>query len=286
MGKLDINFEKKNTHSSYPKKRKKNEFWAGYLALSIQEYPLPSNDINKNKNFIATDEFIRRKNSKLAGPLIFGISSLIFVIRSVLIFFSDFEWTIYESITFILSLSVMILSAAYYLTVPEKQIILDRKNGLVSFPAFSYGKPYTMKIINIRVGYGGGASGSPNRDKFIIIKPNKLENGYTPSLGGNYNQELSFILWYTDKNRPLPLGDAFDDYRKKDYKRRKEDGFPPPLFRTYVPTDEFKDKWQEEREKHWKDIISTNQNGDITHQLWQSGENIALHGEWKEVVPQ
>ncbi|WP_314286608.1 hypothetical protein [Capnocytophaga sputigena] len=46
----------------------------------------------------------------------------------------------------------------------------------------------------------------------------------------------SFIVWYMDKNRPLPPGEAFDPYREKDFHRRKAEGFLPPLYKSNIPT--------------------------------------------------
>ena len=45
----------------------------------------------------------------------------------------------------------------------------------------------------------------------------------------NMCKELSFLLWYMDRNRPLPPGKRLDPYRTKDYLRRKAEGFPAPL---------------------------------------------------------
>lgn len=59
----------------------------------------------------------------------------------------------------------------------------------------------------------------------------------------------SFYVWYMDKNRPLPPGDAFDAYRQQDFERRKAEGFPPPLYKSLVPTPE----QQSIREGFWKD---------------------------------
>jgi len=38
-----------------------------------------------------------------------------------------------------------------------------------------------------------------------------------------------FVVWYMDKNRPLPPGTAFDPYREADFQRRKAEGFPKPI---------------------------------------------------------
>ena len=42
----------------------------------------------------------------------------------------------------------------------------------------------------------------------------------------------SFLIWYMDRNRPLPPSAKLDPYRTKDYLRRESEGFPPPLFYT------------------------------------------------------
>ncbi len=42
-------------------------------------------------------------------------------------------------------------------------------------------------------------------------------------------KQLSFFLWYMDRNRPLPPGKRLDPYRVKDFLRRESEGFPAPL---------------------------------------------------------
>lgn len=42
-------------------------------------------------------------------------------------------------------------------------------------------------------------------------------------------KQLSFFLWYMDRNRPLPPGKRLDPYRVKDFLRRESEGFPVPL---------------------------------------------------------
>ncbi|MBL3659101.1 hypothetical protein [Fulvivirga sediminis] len=66
---------------------------------------------------------------------------------------------------------------------------------------------------------------------------------------GNCYEDLSFYLWYMDKNRPLPPGEAFDAYRERDYERRKAEGFPPPLFPSTFDTPEATPEQQQERER-------------------------------------
>ena len=52
-----------------------------------------------------------------------------------------------------------------------------------------------------------------------------------------------------DKNRPLPPGTAFDPYREADFQRRKAEGFPKPLYKSYIPTPEATRHQQLERER-------------------------------------
>lgn len=62
------------------------------------------------------------------------------------------------------------------------------------------------------------------------------------------------MVWYMDKNRPLPPGTDFDAYREKDFERRKAEGFPPPLYySTGILTPEATPAQQLEREQYWKD---------------------------------
>ena len=60
---------------------------------------------------------------------------------------------------------------------------------------------------------------------------------------------MSFITWYMNKNRPLPLGELFDPYREADFQRRKAEGFPKPLYPSDIPTPETTSDQQTERER-------------------------------------
>ena len=96
------------------------------------------------------------------------------------------------------------------------------------------------------------------QDWLVMPEPNGNEQVLIlPHLGIHYCNRVeeghSIILWYMDKNRPLPPGKEFDPFRKSDFERRKAEGFPPPLFESSFPTPEATDEWQTEREKHWKD---------------------------------
>ena len=76
--------------------------------------------------------------------------------------------------------------------------------------------------------------------------------------GGRYKHNIaevgadehwSYIVWYMDKNRPLPSGTAFDAYRQRDYERRKAAGFPKPLYPSDIETPEATPEQQKERRR-------------------------------------
>ncbi len=82
--------------------------------------------------------------------------------------------------------------------------------------------------------------------KKIRIKDRKYS--YTWDLeSSNPDEYWSFMVWYMDRNRPLPPGTAFDPYRKKDFERRKTAGFPKPLYPSNIATPEFTKSQQKER---------------------------------------
>lgn len=57
---------------------------------------------------------------------------------------------------------------------------------------------------------------------------------------------ISLYTWYMDKNRPLPPGDQFDEYREADYLRRRAEEFPLPLYYSAIETPE----WSGAKEKY------------------------------------
>jgi len=143
----------------------------------------------------------------------------------------------------------------YNFTHPKKILILDRLNGIITFPGFLYGKAITMPfeevLAEVRGGYGAG---SPT---LALLHQNKL-TAYSAILESTPLQSWSFMVWYMDKNRPLPPGKVFDPYRQKDYERRKAEGFPEPLYESWIGNPEYSQfykeriqarKEQEERQK-------------------------------------
>ena len=86
-------------------------------------------------------------------------------------------------------------------------------------------------------------------------------------MGHNCYEDLSFILWYMDKNRPLPPGNSFDEYRERDFERRKAEGFPEPLFPSSFATPEATAAQQAERDQYWEERFTDNEKGETERYL-------------------
>jgi len=167
---------------------------------------------------------------------------------------------------------------------------MDRMQGLFSYPNYWSNTPV---IINFKdavfFNLAQGKTGTPT---LVAPYSNWPINGFVFTIVDVISQ-LSFYVWYMDKNRPLPPGDAFDPYRQKDFERRKSEGFPPPL---YYSNGVLTPEQQAEREEYWKDQecfappIKRPNNSEIfnvrTHKNWEPtifGEEHAVQANrWQE----
>ena len=202
-----------------------------FLPHIIVELPLGISDMSKNNDITrADDQFFIMNNS-------ITFRNFHLYIGLVLFFVTLFLWG--ESNTeIILSASSFLIGSFYIIynfTHPKKILILDRLNGIITFPGFLYGKAITMPfeevLAEVRGGYGAGMA------TLALLHQNKL-TAYSAILESTPLQSWSFIVWYMDKNRPLPPGKVFDPYRQKDYERRKKEGFPKPLYQSWIATPE------------------------------------------------
>jgi hypothetical protein len=134
---------------------------------------------------------------------------------------------------------VGLCSIIYAITEPKKNIIFNRKDQTVTFPGTLWGKPkiFLFKDMEAGINYtsvrfmptgtylSGGKSGKPD-EPMVWFRD--------ISIGLSEEKDWSFYVWYMDKNRPLPPGTAFDEFRERDDLRRKKEGNPPPLYPSYL----------------------------------------------------
>ena len=123
----------------------------------------------------------------------------------------------------------MLLPLSLVFTAPSKDFIFDRQNGLLTYPRWFWQKPETKPFKDIRFDVT-----STNKGGRMICIPHTYVKGnfWIPMRNYFIHDDRAYFgifVWYMDKNRPLPPGEAFDPYRIKDYDRRvKELGFNNP----------------------------------------------------------
>ncbi len=137
----------------------------------------------------------------------------------------------------------------YYFTMPEKEIIFNREDGVITFPGFLWRLNITMPIKKVIFSRSAPSAQGIGSHQLEIVRPDKSYSLFLLSLGHTCYEDLSFFLWYMDKNRPLPPGTAFDPYRQQDFERRKAVGFPLPLFPAAFETPEATPAQQAERNR-------------------------------------
>ncbi|MFL0084815.1 hypothetical protein [Tenacibaculum maritimum] len=142
-----------------------------------------------------------------------------------------------------------VLTIIYGFVAPIKYQIYDRMNGIITVTRVF------RSSVAIPFSSGYGLKGYSNTSPGVIsAQLNFVSSKKKPRVGGIIAHHLvedswSFMVWYMDKNRPLPPGSAFDAYREQDYQRRKAAGFPKPLYPSKIATPEATKEQQAARKR-------------------------------------
>ena len=202
-----------------------------FLPHIIVERPLGIGEECKENGFIrADDQFFIMNNSVALGNFHLYIG----LIGYLLSYFFSLANNADDSFSIFIRICLFLFSTFYIIynfTHPQKILILDRLNGIITFPGFLYGKPITMSFEEVLAQIKGRGYG------LALLHKNKI-TFYDFDLQYGPLRSWSFMVWYMDKNRPLPPGKVFDPYRQKDYERRKKEGFPKPLYQSWIATPE------------------------------------------------
>lgn len=119
----------------------------------------------------------------------------------------------------------------------RKRFGFDRKSGTVTYPRFLGIGSYKLPFEKVNFIYARAGMYVTERKGLAILRPNGMGRVF---INLQYPERfLSFYVWYMDKNRPLPLGTAFDPYRELDYDIRKAADFPSPLYPSLIETPEW-----------------------------------------------
>ena len=154
----------------------------------------------------------------------------------------------------------------------KKKMIMYRSQGILQYPDFFLKSPIVTKFENTVAILGGSGSYGA-----LILKLRQTSfftnyhiNNFAPL------KYWSFMVWYMDKNRPLPPGNAFDEYRERDFQSRKAEGFPSPLYPSFVPTPEATPEQQAERDKYWEERFTTDENGETLRHFWERDRSLKV----------
>lgn len=216
--------------------------------ISELVFDIDFNEIEEQKILFANDEYlvfdIEKKSKKTYSLAILPLLFFLFIFSYLIYLDEPFTPKIlFFILSFGLFLSI-ILIVIYIIFAPQKELIFDRKNGLITFPNMFIQKNITMPFKNVSWEHfiaQGRYSGIIKQTEIIIRSPTNMFYGFSfyPFFKRvNHNshylspflaeETISFLKWYMDKNRPLPPCEIFKPFREKDYLRRKQAGFKKP----------------------------------------------------------
>ena len=134
---------------------------------------------------------------------------------------------------------------AYFIINPRRKLVFNRLNGTVTLPAYKRRwwsrKTVTQPFKGTRFTYGLAGLRPPTYAYYVGIlgTTHTFAFFHTGPFCKITAGSFSALVWYMDKNRPLPPNKILDPYREKDYNRRKAEGFPEPLFYSSIDTPEW-----------------------------------------------
>ncbi|MFT7900963.1 hypothetical protein VBY74_13390 [Tenacibaculum ascidiaceicola] len=245
-------FTRKITHEDYKNSEKLKKYYHRVVKkIHIKPSKFDNSYVERKRSdyVLYNDEFLATKIPYYIVPLLGGGVSLV-------LFLGVLKYSLRDGITnenlffIILSSVILFFFIVFGLTMPKKEQILNRKDGLITFHGFLWQPNITMEFKKTEFAYSTGGEDLVGGFQLQIIRPNKWQTfAITGYVGSECYEDMSFITWYMDKNRPLPPGEAFDPYRQQDFERRKAEGFPKPLYPSKISTPEATKEQQAERKR-------------------------------------
>ncbi len=252
----EIDFKRTITHTSYKHGDKKVK--KGGPSRMLEQHitdnkqNLNNRDVSENEAFYPANENFLKFNVPYNETVYWGGGFFTLMLLIIIVGGFKFPDEIF-SLSFLLPLFItiagLIFFVIYYFTMPKKECIFNRRDGLLTFPGFYWRPNITMPIKEVIFSMTSPSAQGLGAYMLEIVRPDKTYSLFLCTLGKSCYEDLSFFLWYMDKNRPLPPGDAFDEYRQKDFERRKAAGFPKPMFPSRFPTPEATAEQQAQRER-------------------------------------
>ncbi|MCD9637372.1 hypothetical protein [Tenacibaculum maritimum] len=220
-----------------------------YLKKTIIVKPreIKTEHVESNNNFIEETSDLYYRVKITARGWMSWIIGIILVLMSLIGLVSD---DVVVVMGMLMSFGLPgVLTIIYGFVAPIKYQIYDRMNGIITVTRVF------RSSVAIPFSSGYGLKGYSNTSPGVIsAQLNFVSSKKKPRVGGIIAHNLveeswSFMVWYMDKNRPLPPGSAFDAYREQDYQRRKAAGFPKPLYPSKIATPEATKEQQAARKR-------------------------------------
>ncbi|WP_108803048.1 hypothetical protein [Aquimarina sp. Aq107] len=247
-----VGFKRQVTHTAYQTNNLNKKYYKGLTKnIGVKPRGIKKEWVSKNGNYLyLSNEYVQIKTGANAIPLVGSIICIFVLLLFSYVWYFKGSLGIMGISLFSISIISLIFFIVYYLTMPKKEHILNRLDGLITFTGTFWQKNITMTFQDVEFNYTTGNEDGTGAFILQVVRPNKIRSFDIFSFGGtNCYEDLAMITWYMDKNRPLPPGDAFDEFREQDYERRKAEGFPKPQYPSIIKTPEATKKQQEEREK-------------------------------------
>ncbi|WP_407282001.1 hypothetical protein R5O11_03535 [Tenacibaculum maritimum] len=215
--------------------------------ITVKPREIKTEHVESNNNFIEETSDLYYREKITARGWMSWIIGIILVLMSLIGLVSD---DVVVVMGMLMSFGLPgVLTIIYGFVAPIKYQIYDRMNGIITVTRVF------RSSVAIPFSSGYGLKGYSNTSPGVIsAQLNFVSSKKKPRVGGIIAHHLvedswSFMVWYMDKNRPLPPGSAFDAYREQDYQRRKAAGFPKPLYPSKIATPEATKEQQAARKR-------------------------------------
>ncbi len=242
-------YTKKITHQDYRNPDKLKKYYHRVeKKIHVKPKIYKKTKYSKGDYKLINDIFFVTKTGSMATPIVAGSVSLAFLL--VFLWPSEESFNGADYFFMILCLMLTIFFTIYGISMPKKEHILNRRDGLITMTGFLWQPNITMDFNKAEFAYSTGGENAVGAFMLEVIRPNKWQTFdlFTMS-GGDCYEDMSFIVWYMDRNRPLPPNEEFDAFRQADYERRKAAGFPKPLYPSRISTPETTKEQRAERKR-------------------------------------
>ncbi len=246
-------------------KRRSTEEW---LQLSEEDYGLPKmickeafaiqkegmHTSNKHSMVKRADDEVLILDQSGINYIELAIWSIGFFPLLVILIHNWKDEIIIKNIIGIITLLILLYFLLRCFRELRREFIFNRITGKVTYPDTRWFSTKTVDFDDLYLRYHKEAFRSAIPAGLAI---RRSKNSFV-SISYDYPYTmLSLLVWYMDCNRPLPQGSAFDEYREKDYLRRKGEGFPEPLYPSAIETPEWKGAKKADRKSYAPDISNT-----------------------------